>query len=124
MIETSWGGYRILEESAGRQVKLLVLKSGACMSYQSHEHRSELWNVVKGDLWMCLEGDDIMFPQGDSFVVDQGERHAAYNRSGSDVEIVEIWMGDDLREDDISRHPYVRFLSSNKWEYGAGNISQ
>ena len=123
MIETSWGGYKILEEGPGRQVKLLVLKSGACMSYQSHEHRSELWNVVNGDLWMCLEGDDIMFPQGDSFIVDQGERHAAYNRSGSDVEIIEIWMGEDLREDDIERHPYVGFLSKNKWEYGSGNLS-
>ena len=121
MIETSWGGYYVIDEGDGRQVKLLSINPGACMSYQSHDHRDEMWNVVRGDLWMCLEGQDIMFSTGESFVVAQGERHAAFNRSGSTVEVIEIWLGSDLREDDIHRFDYTGFLSEDGWKHGSGN---
>ena len=120
--ETAWGGYYIVEEGDGRQTKLLHLNPGSCMSYQSHDHRDELWNVVRGDLWMCIDGQDVMYSQGENFVISQGEKHAAFNRSGSTVEVIEIWMGNDLREDDIHRHEYTGFLYENNWDYGSGNI--
>lgn len=123
MIETSWGGYYIIDEGPGRQAKLLSIEPGACMSYQAHDHRDELWNVVKGDLWICLEDQDVLHSQGENFVIGQGERHAAYNRSGSTVEVIEIWMGNDLREEDIHRFDYTGFLADNGWTYGSGNIS-
>lgn len=121
MIETKWGGYYIVEEGDGRQVKLLSINPGACMSYQSHDHRDELWNVVSGDLWINVDGEDIMFSQGENFAIAQGEKHAAYNRSGSVVEVIEIWIGNDLREDDIHRFDYTGFLADNNWKCGSGN---
>lgn len=120
-IETDWGGYRVLDEQFNMQVKHLTINPGACMSYQEHKNRCEMWNIVKGDLWMCIEGVDTMFPEGDQFFLGSHERHAAYNRSGSTVEVIEVWLGDGLSEDDIVRHPYVGFLSREKWTYGSGN---
>ena len=119
--DTAWGGYRVLDEQSNMVVKHLVINPGSCMSYQSHKNRDEMWNVTKGDLWICHNGVDVMCPEGDQFYIGIGEQHAAYNRSGTPVEVIEIWLGDGLTEDDIVRQPYVGFLSQNKWEYGSGN---
>ncbi|MBT5188215.1 MAG: phosphomannose isomerase type II C-terminal cupin domain [Kordiimonadaceae bacterium] len=116
--DTAWGAYEILSEGDNFQVKRLRIDPWCCMSYQRHWGRSENWNVVKGTLGFCLEGGDYDLESGDFLEVSTGSWHAAYNMTTSPVEVIEVWVGGDLREDDIERKPYTGVLLSHNWKYG------
>ena len=44
-----WGNYRSLHESEDCKVKVIEVDAGQQLSYQSHEQRSEIWVVVRGE---------------------------------------------------------------------------
>jgi len=118
-VESSWGGFEALSEESGQHVvKRLYIFPGCCMSNQRHSGRLEQWNVVKGTLGLSVDGEDYELSRGESMTVEQGSWHAAYNNGDDVVEVIEVWVGEDLREDDIERKPYTGTLLDLGWKYG------
>ena len=102
--ERRWGSYRVLDStnySDGYMslTKVLHLKSGRYISYQIHEHRQEVWTVVDGEGIVVLDGVISNVSRGDVLTIKRGQKHAI--KAVTDLQIVEVQMGDSLVEEDI-----------------------
>lgn len=108
VVERSWGAYKILDHNGAWQVKELTFYQGHALSDQRHFKRSEHWHVVDGVINMILEdkqgnkSQQLLTP-GDSIDIPVGWWHKAINMDNKDAKVIEVWMGNELTEEDIER---------------------
>jgi mannose-1-phosphate guanylyltransferase/mannose-6-phosphate isomerase len=98
-----WGWYEQRDEGARFQVKRIMLKPGAKISLQSHQHRSEHWVVVSGTARVTRGEDLITLHENQSTYIPAGMVHRLENPTSEPLHIVEIQSGSYLGEDDIVR---------------------
>lgn len=102
-VHRPWGWYDSLDEGERFKVKRILVKPGASLSLQKHQHRAEHWIVVKGTAEVTC-GDKVMvLSENQSTYIRIGEVHRLANRGEADVEIIEVQTGSYLGEDDIIR---------------------
>ena len=106
--ERAWGNYTILDKGTGWQVKQLEFYEGHALSDQRHFKRSEHWHVVDGVINMFLEDKSgnqttTLLTPGDSIDIPTGYWHKAVNLDNKSAKVIEVWMGNELTEDDIER---------------------
>lgn len=99
-----WGWFRTFLNESTYAVKLLHIYPKSRLSYQSHQFRSELWVVVKGEPAVILNGQEIQLYPEQSLIIPVGWKHRIENRTNSDVEIIETQYGEKCNEDDIVRY--------------------
>lgn len=98
-----WGHAEIIKEGPGFLVKRIAVTPGESLSLQLHHHRAEHWVVVRGEADV-VRGDERFRLQADeSTYIPVGTRHRLANPGPGPLEIVEVWVGDALSEDDIVR---------------------
>ena len=106
--ERAWGKYTVLDKGEGWQVKQLEFYEEHALSDQRHFKRSEHWHVVDGVINMFLEDKSghrtshLLVP-GDSIDIPVGYWHKAVNLDNKSAKVIEVWMGNELTEDDIER---------------------
>ena len=106
--ERAWGRYTVLDQGNGWQVKQLEFYEEHALSDQRHFKRSEHWHVVDGVINMFLEDKSgnktshLLVP-GDSIDIPVGYWHKAVNLDNKSAKVIEVWMGQELTEDDIER---------------------
>jgi cytidyltransferase-like protein len=106
--ERAWGRYTVLDKGEGWQVKQLEFYEEHALSDQRHFKRSEHWHVVDGVINMFLEDKSgnktshLLVP-GDSIDIPVGYWHKAVNLDNKSAKVIEVWMGQELTEDDIER---------------------
>ena len=106
--ERAWGKYTVLDKGDGWQVKQLEFYQGHALSDQRHFKRSEHWHVVDGVINMFLENKSgirtshLLVP-GDSIDIPVGYWHKAVNLDNKSAKVIEVWMGQELTENDIER---------------------
>ena len=98
-----WGSYTILEDTPFYKIKRVTVKPHQKLSLQLHHHRSEHWIVVSGTAEVVLNTDDRMLHQGESTFVRSGTRHRLKNPGVIPLEVIEVQLGEYLKEDDIVR---------------------
>lgn len=98
-----WGTFWILEETDTHKVKRIEVLSGHQLSYQYHQHRSEVWIIVSGHPEIVLEGEVTAYKPGDVIQIPQGAKHRIRNNSAEKVVFIEVQMGTYFGEDDIVR---------------------
>ena len=106
--QRAWGSYTVLHNGPGWAVKELVFGTETPLSDQRHFIRSEHWHVVEGDIRMDLEFDNgdkssILYTSGQSIDIPVHTWHKATNVGTTTAKVIEVWMGDELSEDDIER---------------------
>ena len=106
--ERAWGRYTVLDKGDGWQVKQLAFDAGKALSDQRHFNRSEHWHVVEGKIEMMLESPSGWrttkeYVSGDSFDIPVNYWHKATNTGDVTARVVEVWLGDNLTEEDIER---------------------
>jgi len=99
-----WGGYRVLESSLGKKVKILEVSPGKRLSLQSHKKRDEIWTVVRGECLVTLGEENLELRAGDTVRIPAGRVHRAENTGKVTLEILELATGEDISEDDIIRY--------------------
>ena len=104
--EREWGSYQILDhrlQQCGQNylIKNLVIGPGRHISYQRHEHRTEIWTIVDGRGILLINGETKIICQGDITRILPGMKHAVM--AINELRIVEIQLGDKLTEEDIER---------------------
>jgi mannose-1-phosphate guanylyltransferase/mannose-1-phosphate guanylyltransferase/mannose-6-phosphate isomerase len=99
-----WGEFEVLRDTERFKSKILRVRPGHQLSYQSHRHRSEHWVVVAGRPEVVLDGEVHRLAPGEHVHVPQGARHRIRNPGGETVEIVEVQLGSYFGEDDIVRY--------------------
>jgi mannose-6-phosphate isomerase-like protein (cupin superfamily) len=106
--ERAWGKYTILDKGEGWQVKQLEFYEEHALSDQRHFKRSEHWHVVDGVINMFLEDKSgnrtshLLVP-GDSIDIPTGYWHKAVNLDNKSAKVIEVWLGEELTENDIER---------------------
>ena len=102
-VHRPWGTYTVIEEGDKYKIKRLVVKPGAVLSLQKHEHRSEHWVVIEG-VARVTNGDKVEdLVQDQSTYIPAGNKHRLENPGDTDVIIIETQTGSYLGEDDIVR---------------------
>ena len=98
-----WGSFEILLETEYTKVKRITVLAGHKLSLQYHNHRSELWNIVKGCGKISIDGVNMYATPSNSFYIEQGESHRIENTGEEELVFIEVQTGDYFGEDDIVR---------------------
>ncbi len=103
-VQRPWGWYDSLDMGPNHQVKRILVKPGASISLQTHKHRAEHWVVIKGEAQITLGQEIKTYAQYEHVFIPKECLHRLQNKSGTDVELIEVQCGDYLGEDDIIRY--------------------
>lgn len=99
-----WGWFESLAIGERFQVKRIVVKPGAALSLQSHNHRAEHWIVVAGTAKVTIGEEVRLVSENQSVYVSLGAIHRLENPGKLAVEMIEVQTGGYLGEDDIIRY--------------------
>jgi len=105
-----WRFFETLDAGPHYQVKHLMIKPGASLSLQKHEHRAEHWLVVAGTAKVTRGEEEMELAPNQSTYIPRGMVHRLENTGEDDLDIIEVQSGSYLGEDDITRldDPYSR----------------
>jgi mannose-1-phosphate guanylyltransferase len=101
-----WGEYEVIEHTTyddGTEAltkKLLLLK-GRQISYQYHHNRKEIWTIIRGEGLLYLDGEKIRVAAGDVVKISEKQKHGM--TALTNLEIIEVQLGNPLIEEDIVR---------------------
>ena len=98
-----WGYYEVLAEGPTFKVKRLMVKPGARLSLQMHEHRAEHWVVVAGQAEVVNDTQELRLMANQSTYIPQNTRHRLSNPGTEPLYVIEVQSGSYLGEDDIKR---------------------
>lgn len=98
-----WGYYEILAEGPAFKVKRLMVKPGARLSLQMHEHRAEHWVVVAGNAEIINDDQLIHLSVNQSTYIPKRTLHRLSNMGSEALYVIEVQSGEYLGEDDIQR---------------------
>lgn len=104
IINKPWGYFQVLNSQEGFLVKKIFVNPSSKLSLQSHKHRSEHWVVVEGEAHAIIDKNIYKLSVNESIYVPLGSKHRLENNSEKDLIIVEIQIGNILKEDDIVRY--------------------
>ena len=102
-VHRPWGSYDSVDAGPRFQVKRIVVKPGAALSLQMHQHRAEHWIVVTGTAEVTVGDQVIILTENQSAYIPQGAMHRLVNPGSVPLEIIEVQSGSYLGEDDILR---------------------
>lgn len=103
-VHRPWGWYQTINFGARFQVKEIVVKPGAQLSLQSHNHRSEHWIVVKGTARVTIDSEVKLVTENQSVYIPLGSVHRLENCGRIPMHLIEVQTGSYLEEDDITRY--------------------
>lgn len=98
-----WGTYTVLEEGPLYKIKRIEVKSGASLSLQMHNHRSEHWIVVDGTATVTNNDQVLELKSNESTYISVRTRHRLENKTDKNLVLIEVQCGLYLGEDDIIR---------------------
>ncbi len=104
--ERRWGWYKVLDhlktdENYEVLTKRIGVIAGKNLSYQYHQHRSEVWTIIRGE-GVFVQNDKLRVVRpGDVLEIPVGQRHGL--KAVTDLEMIEVQTGTQLIEEDIVR---------------------
>ncbi len=103
MSKRLWGEFKVLSRSKKFLVKKLVIYPKSRTSLQYHEFRNEYWIVLDGKGKAVVNKKKKNIKKGDMIVVKEKQVHRIENPYKKNLIILEIWVGEKLKESDIVR---------------------
>lgn len=98
-----WGYYEGIDVGDRFQAKRIMVKPGAKLSLQMHQHRAEHWVVVSGKARVTRGEDTLMLYPDQSTYIPLGVKHRLENAGEGPLYLIEVQSGSYLGEDDIVR---------------------
>lgn len=113
--ERAWGNFKILEmfdgelnDNNNKNIKTLskhlYIKKDCNISYQKHNHRTEIWIIISGKGYFLLNDSISEVKCGDVLKINVGDKHSI--RGITDLHFIEVQIGTELLESDIERYEY------------------
>lgn len=102
-VSRPWGYYEVLAEGAFFKVKRLMIKPGAKLSLQMHQHRAEHWVVIAGEALAINDDQLLRLSVNQSTYIPQRTKHRLSNPGSEPLYLIEVQTGSYLGEDDIQR---------------------
>ena len=104
IVNKPWGSYRIIDQGENFLVKNLVVKPYGKLSLQSHKHRSEHWVIVEGRAEVTINDNITTLESNQSTYIPSETKHRLANNHDKNLILIEVWYGDNLDEEDITRY--------------------
>ena len=104
IVNKPWGSYQIIDHGKNFVVKNIVVKPNCKLSLQSHEHRSEHWIIVEGRAEVNINGNITTLETNQSTYIPSKTKHRLANNHDKNLIIIEVWYGEILNEEDITRY--------------------
>ena len=104
IVQKPWGSYQVLSYQKNYLVKRIIVKPTGKLSLQSHEHRSEHWVIVEGKAEVTVNGNITTLKPNDSTYIPSKTKHRLANNYDKNLIIIEVWHGENLDEEDITRY--------------------
>lgn len=98
-----WGHYDSLSKTDHYQIKHIVVKPGAKLSLQRHQHRSEHWVIIKGKATVTRGEERFELTENESVYIPAQTIHRIENNTLMPLHLIEVQTGTYLGEDDIVR---------------------
>ena len=98
-----WGWFESIARGERFQVKRILVKPGASLSLQSHQHRTEHWVIVAGTATVTVGESVRELGENQSVYIPAGARHRLKNKGVTPILLIEVQTGAYLGEDDIVR---------------------
>ncbi|WPX96352.1 Putative mannose-1-phosphate guanylyltransferase/mannose-6-phosphate Isomerase C-terminal domain protein [Candidatus Bandiella woodruffii] len=98
-----WGYYENLTENVGYKIKKITVNPMSKLSLQSHQYRAEQWTVINGIAQVTIDDKTFELTSGQSTYIPIGAKHRLGNMQEIPLEIIEIQLGNHLKESDITR---------------------
>lgn len=102
-VSRPWGYYEVLAEGDIFKVKRLMVKPGAKLSLQMHQHRAEHWVVVSGNAEVVNDQQSFLLQTNQSTYIPPKTLHRLSNPGVEPLYVIEVQSGEYLGEDDIKR---------------------
>lgn len=112
-VHRPWGSYETMDRGERFQTKRIIVKPGAKLSLQKHQHRSEHWIIVSGVARVTVDDDVRLLHENESTYVPLGSKHRLENPGTEPLYLIEVQCGTYLGEDDIERFDDDYGRSSN-----------
>ena len=104
IVNKPWGTYRIIDQGENFIVKNIVVKPYCKLSLQSHKHRSEHWVIVEGRAEVTINDKITTLEPNQSTYIPSETKHRLANNHDKNLILIEVWYGDTLDEEDITRY--------------------
>ena len=108
-----WGCWKVLEKGTllngdEFKIKLLHIQPGKSISRQFHDNRDEYWIILQGRATVDHDEDDaddltFVMSEGDMEVIPRKLVHKITNKEDCTLIILELQMGTECNEEDITR---------------------
>ena len=102
-----WGKYINLYSGKGFLLKELIVNPKSSISLQKHYYRSERWTIISGKPKITINRNKFFKKPTESTFIPKGAIHRIENKFNIPVKIVEVQMGNILKETDIVRYKDV-----------------
>lgn len=108
IVTRPWGTWEVIREGTygdiQYKVKFLTIEPDKSISLQYHDYRAEYWTIVQGSARINLNESVITNAvPGDMISVPQGSIHKVQNVGTDPLVILELQMGSQTVEEDITR---------------------
>ncbi len=100
--EKSWGSFRVLDVEDGSMTIKVILNPGHKMNYHSHEHRSEVWNIISGNGTVIVDGKKRDVSAGDVIELPAGCKHTVI--AETELRIIEVQIGKGINIHDKKKY--------------------
>ena len=100
--EKSWGSFRVLDVEDGSMTIKVILNPGHKMNYHSHEHRSEVWNIISGNGTVIVDGKKREVSAGDVIELPAGCKHTVI--AETELRIIEVQIGKEINIHDKKKY--------------------
>ena len=104
IVNKPWGSYQIIDQGENFVVKNIVVKPYCKLSLQSHKHRSEHWVIVEGRAEVTINDKITTLEPNQSTYISSETKHRLANNYDKNLILIEVWYGDSLDEEDITRY--------------------
>lgn len=104
LVDKPWGEYQNLIKGKDFNIKMLVVKPGHKLSYQSHEHRNEFWVVLQGTAGVILNDAEYVLNKDMHIKIKHKDKHRLINLGKDTLKVLEVQTGSYFGEDDIIRY--------------------
>jgi mannose-1-phosphate guanylyltransferase len=102
-VHRPWGTYEVLLDSPLYKIKRIIVKPNSKLSLQKHHHRNEHWIVVSGTATVTIESETLLVRPNESTYIKMGYVHRLENQGKINLVIIEVQVGEYVKEDDIIR---------------------
>lgn len=97
----SWGYYELLLEEQDYRVRRVCLLPGKTIYGHKHLHRSENWNIVKGEVLVTMEGRKEKLANEGSIFIPRDSEHQISNIGEETAVFIETATGEFQTDEDM-----------------------